>query len=228
MFAERTKDIIVEVNLHPDLQYMLLSLLLSFSISLWKYRIFSFYYSPFPLFSFLLAGPILVYFLVSAVPIVYCDAHNAFSPPSPPQLPEEPQPLPESPPVIQQPIIPELPQPLLSDEMRSAILYRRYLLLNWGGDPDLRRMVSIIDAQVIVERYVEAALVDDGFTPQSISDSSRELRGFVHTPRGELLSARTYGSYVTQIREHGTRASVPYRRVIRAVQNYDLLLERRR
>lgn len=32
---------------------------------------------------------------------------------------------------------------------------------------DLRRMVSIIYAQAIVERDVEAALVDDGFRPNS-------------------------------------------------------------
>lgn len=49
--------------------------------------------------------------------------------------------------------------------------------LNFGGNADLRRMISIIDAQFIIERYVEAALVDDGFRPQSILYRMREIRG---------------------------------------------------
>jgi hypothetical protein len=44
----------------------------------------------------------------------------------------------------------------------------------------------------------------------------------------ELLTERTYHSYVIQIRERGTRQSVPYLRIRRAIQNYDLLLERER
>lgn len=87
-------------------------------------------------------------------------------------------------------------------------------------------MVSIIDAQLAVERYIEAALLDDGFRPQSVIYRINEIRGLIHSPQGELLSEQTYRSYVTQIREHGTRSSVPYQRVRRAVLNYDLLLER--
>lgn len=85
-------------------------------------------------------------------------------------------------------------------------------------------MVSIIDAQVIVERHVEAALVHDGFHPHSILARYVEIRGLLHSPQGELLSERTYHSYVTQIEEHGTRQSVPYRRIRRAIQNADLSL----
>jgi photosystem II P680 reaction center D1 protein len=99
-------------------------------------------------------------------------------------------------------------------------------LLNWGGSDDLRRMVTIIDAQVIIERFVEAALVDDGFHPDSILARYREIRGILHSPRGTLLGERTYNSYLTQIREHGTRESVPYRRVISAIRGYNLLLDR--
>jgi hypothetical protein len=95
-----------------------------------------------------------------------------------------------------------------------------------GGDPDLRRMVSIIDAQTLVEQNVEAALVHDGFHPDAILARYREIRGFLHSPRGELLSERTYQSYVTQIRELGTRQSVPYQRISAAIRRSDLLLER--
>lgn len=159
--------------------------------------------------------------------VAYCEGGNVFSPPpSPVQLPEEPLTPPEEPPVPQPVVIPQLDQPLISDETRRSLLYTRCLLLNLGGNDDLRRMLSIIDAQVIVERYVEAALVDDGFNSHSILSKYRDIRGFIHSPQGELLSARTYDSYVTQIREHGTRESVPYRRIMRAIQNYDLFLER--
>lgn len=103
-------------------------------------------------------------------------------------------------------------------------MYRRYLLLNLGGNGDLERMVTIIDAQIRVEQYVESALVDDGFHPQSILAKYSQIRGLIHSPQGELLSERTYRSYVTHILENGTRESVPYRRIMRAIQNYDLLL----
>ena len=163
--------------------------------------------------------------------IAYCDGRNAFlPPPSPVQLPEEPVTPPEAPPVPQpvpQPVvIPQLAQPLISDDTRRSLLYNRYLLLNLGGNEDLQRMVSIIDAQVIVERDVEAALVDDRFRPNSILARYREIRGLIHSPQGELLSERTYHAYVTQIRERGTRQSVPYGRIISAIRNSALLLER--
>jgi photosystem II P680 reaction center D1 protein len=86
-------------------------------------------------------------------------------------------------------------------------------------------MVSTINAQLLVERYVEAALVSDGFHPQAILDEYRDIRGSLHYPTGRLLGVRTYESYVSQIRELGTRESVPYRRVLRTI-NRDLLLLR--
>jgi hypothetical protein len=167
----------------------------------------------------------VLFFLVAggiSHPVVaWCDAGNASPPPFSP--PGEPLPQPETPPAPIPVVIPQLPQPLLSDEARSSILYNRYLVLNWGGNDDLRRMVSTINAQLIVERYVEAALVDDGFHPQAILEQYRDIRGSIHSPQGRLLDVRTYESYVTQIREHGTRESVPYRRVLRAIHRSDIL-----
>ena len=171
---------------------------------------------------FILAG------IFSCVEIAYCDERNAFlPPPSPGQLPEEPLTPPAAPPVPEPAVvIPQLEQPLLSDEDRRNLLYQRYLILNFGGDDNLRRMVSIIDTQMLVERHVEAALVDDGFHPNSIGLRYNQIRGALHSPQGELLSERAYQSYVTQIRERGTRNSVPYRRILSQIRNYDLLLER--
>jgi hypothetical protein len=186
--------------------------------------------------SFLVKFSLLFFFLIHCTlmlgapgsKISFCDGVNAFSPPSPvlpePILPPEAPPVPQ--PVPQPVVIPQLDQPLILDDTRSSILYNRYLILHLGHIDDLRQMVSIIDAQVIVERDVEAALVHDGFRPNSILAHYREIRGILHSPRGQPLSERTYNSYVTQIRLEGTRQSIPYRRILRAIQRYDLLLER--
>lgn len=119
-------------------------------------------------------------------------------------------------------------EPLLSDQVRNSILYQRYLTLDFGvGDPgDLSRMVSIITNQFVIERSVEQALLQDGWSAGSILAQYTSIRGVVHTPQGRLLSPRTYESYVSQINEQGTRQSVPYRRITRALNNFDLVLER--
>ena len=213
------------IDLPHDLKCILLSLLLAFSLYLFRYRSYwyCYGYGPFvfySLFFFCAVACVVLHPITLVTMASYCDGVNSVpSPPTPVELPEEPLTPPE--PVVQ-------PQALLlqADEARRSILYRRYLLLNLGGNEDLRRMVSIISSQFAVELATEAALLDDGFRPQSIISRINEIRGLIHSPRGELLSEQTYRSYVTQIREHGTRSSVPYQRVRRAVLNYDLLLER--
>lgn len=172
-------DIDFLIDLPHDLRCILLSLFLSFSLSLFRCRSYCYCYSPIYFYS--------VFFVCSVtcialhpITVAYCDGGNSFppSPPTPIQLPEEPL---TPPPVAQPVVIPQLAQPLLSDETRSSILYGRYLLLNFGGNDDLRRMISTIDSQVIVERYIEAALVDDGFRPQSILYRMKDIRGFIHS-----------------------------------------------
>ena len=159
--------------------------------------------------------------------IAPCDAAGTLDLPSPPH-PAEPGEAPIQGPQVPHPlpVIPQLENPQLSDEQRSAFLYSRYGMLNYGGDDGLRRMTSIISNQVIIERSVEAALVDDGFHPPSILHRYRDIRHYLHSPRGELMTERTYAAYVSQIRERGTRHSIPYQRVIQAVRSLNLLLER--
>ncbi|KAD0429714.1 hypothetical protein E3N88_44206 [Mikania micrantha] len=210
-----------------DLRSILLSLVFSSGLYLFRWRSDVRVYYGYPFlwlfffFLFLIAGGIF------HPVIAWCDAGNASPPLSPPGGGPPPQPdtppIPDPVPVV----IPQLAQPLLSDEDRRNVLYHRYLLLNLGGSDDLRRMVSTIHAQLIVERYVEAALVEDGFHPPEIVSQYRDIRGSLHSPQGRLLGVRTYESYVTQIRGHGTRESVPYRRLLRAIHHYDILLSRR-
>lgn len=76
----------------------------------------------------------------------------------------------------------------------------------------------------MIERHVEAALVMDGLDPQTILAKRDEIRGFLFYPHGKLLSSNTYHHYLQTIDLQGTRACMPYRRVIKALHNLDLLL----
>lgn len=77
-------------------------------------KVFFFYWS----FSW---GAGSIYLGVQDPEIAYCDGGNAFSPPpSPVQLPEEPVTPPAAPPVPQPVVIPQLAQPLISDDTRRS------------------------------------------------------------------------------------------------------------
>lgn len=80
-----------------------------------------------------------------------------------------------------------------------------------------------METQLQIEKYVEAALVTDGHSPGSVFDKKRhKIRGFLFYLGGTALSESTYAHHLKEIREYGTRQSVPYRRIMRAPHNYDL------
>lgn len=81
---------------------------------------------------------------------------------------------------------------------------------------------SIIAAQIVVEESIEAALVDDGYPPAAILNKRHQIRGHIFYPAGTCLTEKTYVGYVTSIGHLGTRASVPYKRVMKAIENHDL------
>lgn len=164
----------------------------------------------------------------TGIGVAFCDHRNAFSvPQSPAAAPS--QELPGSPPPAPIPPAEPIPEPLLSNQARDRILYQRYLLLDLGGDTgDLDRMVNIISTQAEIERHIEQALLEDGWSASSILEHYTNIRGIVHSPQGGLLSPQTYRSYLSQINEQGTRQSVPYRRILSALRNLDLFLERAR
>lgn len=122
--------------------------------------------------------------------------------------------------------IPELEQPLIPDLERDRELYDRLLFLSVGQEQnnDLHRIVEIVRLQSMIERRVEAALVHDGFDPQSLIFNRHRIRGFIFYPRGYAFSIETYRSYLNQISRLGTRETRLYQRVWRAIRNYDLLL----
>lgn len=83
---------------------------------------------------------------------------------------------------------------------------------------------SIIAAQAAVEERIEAALVRDGFNAEAILAKRHQVRGFLFYPSGTSLTEQTYVNYVKSIDCHGTRACVPYKRVIQAIRQHNLSL----
>lgn len=65
----------------------------------------------------------------------------------------------------------------------------------------------------------------DGYSPQVVLEKREKIRGFMFYPNGRAFSEGTYAGYLTQIAYFGRRQSVPYRRILTAVRNYDLFLD---
>nr|YP_010127575.1 hypothetical protein KQ602_mgp25 [Bougainvillea spectabilis]QPP04899.1 hypothetical protein [Bougainvillea spectabilis] len=83
----------------------------------------------------------------------------------------------------QQPVIPELHPPLLDDNTRRAELATR-LRINWWGvtyRDDIYH--SFLDNQIKIEKHLEAALVEDGYSRQVIFEKRHKIRGFIFYPR---------------------------------------------
>lgn len=71
----------------------------------------------------------------------------------------------------------------------------------------------------IIAESIEAA---DGYPPAAIMAKRHQIRGHLLYPAGTSFTENTYRSYVTSIENFGTRDSVPYRRVMKAVETQDL------
>jgi hypothetical protein len=126
--------------------------------------------------------------------------------------------------VNQQPLIPELNPPLLSHFTRHQELNERLGLYWVGLSHSLEVRESFVQTQLQIERHIEAALVDDGYSRNAVLQQRHQIRGWMFYPQGAALSESTYLDYLKQIQEYGTRNSVPYRRIEKAIKNYDLHL----
>jgi len=116
--------------------------------------------------------------------------------------------------------------PLLDDYTRHTELAARLRAHWWGivyNDDILNRFVN---KQLVIETNVEAALLEDNFSPQSVFEKRHQIRGFLFYPTGKALSEDAYDGHLKQILNSGTRQSVPYRRIIKAVRSSHLLLDR--
>ena len=128
--------------------------------------------------------------------------------------------------VNQQPVIPELEPPLLDDNTRRAELAARLRTHWWGVAYTETILDSFVRTQLHIEKHIEAALVEDGYARQVVFEKRHQIRGFLFYPGGKALYKETDDAHLEQIEHFGTRNSVPYRQVRRALNNYHLFLER--
>lgn len=124
------------------------------------------------------------------------------------------------------PLIPENPEnfPFLTAQQRMVELGHRLLLSALARKWSDREWDNIIEAQIAVEESVEAALVGDGYPRDAIFAKRHLIRGFMFYPHGTCFSEKTYLGYVTSIQNLGTRDSIPYRRVLQAIQTEKLAI----
>ena len=129
---------------------------------------------------------------------------------------------------ILHPVPPRLDLPLITDRERFIELQQRFNIYFLGRTRirDLAEFAGRLERAVPIERNIEAALVFDGYDPDRIRGRINEIRGiiFTHPTRVLLLSEQTLDRYLNEIQTNGTRQSVPYTRVVRAIRNADLLL----
>nr|YP_009861469.1 hypothetical protein [Mirabilis himalaica]QKN19366.1 hypothetical protein [Mirabilis himalaica] len=123
------------------------------------------------------------------------------------------------------PDIPVLEQPLILDEVRRVELYHRLAPHSVMQEHSLQTIVDLVYQQAEVEKKIEASLVLDGIHPMRVLFEVNRLRGVLFYPRGTPLSPATLARYLREIAQSGTRQSIPYRRVYRAIRNYDLFID---
>lgn len=136
------------------------------------------------------------------------------------------QPAPDSPnpgdpaaPPIAQPY-----DPLQEDGERRRELNDR-LSLNTIGCPLPEDISSdIVDTQFQIDLKIEKALRSDRVQDASLFEKRHLIRGELFYPNGKPLSLETYLAHLSEIENHGTHRSLPYKRLLRAIARQDLEL----
>lgn len=170
---------------------------------------------------------ILVIFLLFLGDVSWADVTGyhfepaSFSVPVPPQVHEE-VPVPPVPQFV--PDIPVLQQPLIPDEVRLTELYQRLGPHAYVQGLSLETTVDIVYQQAEIEKKIEASLILDGIPALRYLYERNRVRGFLFYPQGSPLTPATLARYLREIAQSGTRQSIPYRRVYRAIRNYELFI----
>nr|YP_010930487.1 succinate dehydrogenase subunit 3 [Rheum palmatum]WKL06586.1 succinate dehydrogenase subunit 3 [Rheum palmatum] len=123
------------------------------------------------------------------------------------------------------PEVPTLEPPLIPDAARRAILYERIGPQAYVFQIPLETVVDLVYQQAEIERHIEACLIADGIPVGSLQQNVNGLRSVLFSPQGTLLSRATLARHLLEITRNGTRQSIPYRRVYRAIRNYDLFID---
>lgn len=183
---------------------------------------------PFPPVSFFAA---ILFVILCVVPakVALCDSSIMgspieFYPPRPAAEPGVPEPLSPPPPP---PEIPELAQPLLDDRTRRQELAIALgaQFVNRNTFSDLREQMEILEMRMLLEKRIEAALVEDGYRPADLIRKRLEVRDVLfYNNNARPFTEQTLRRYLSQIDNSGTRSSVPYRKVVTAIRNYSICL----
>ncbi|PSR84100.1 ATP synthase subunit alpha like, partial [Actinidia chinensis var. chinensis] len=118
----------------------------------------------------------------------------------------------------------ELEQPLMPDHERRVELEKR-LYANFFGNANAFSP-HLINLQLAVEKKMELALRQVGFTNESIMDNRHKIRGPLFYPTGEPLKQRALNHYLVEIRRDVFQ-STPWKRISKAISDVELFLSRR-
>ena len=118
----------------------------------------------------------------------------------------------------------ELEQPLMPDHERRVELEKR-LYANFFGNANAFSP-HLINIQLAVEKKMELALRQVGFTNESIMDNRHKIRGPLFYPTGEPLKQRALNHYLVEIRRDVFQ-STPWKRISKAISDVELFLSRR-
>lgn len=168
------------------------------------------------------------FFFIAPRKAALCDTQIVAPPiefyPAPPAGAEFPEPLSPPPP---RPEIPELAQPLMLDQDRRHELAVGVGLQFFGRNAwrDVTQQMDMLSLRMLLETRIEAALIDDGYRAEDLIRKRFEVRDVLFYKRdGQPFSEQTLRRYLSEIDNSGTRSSVPYRKVVRAIRNSDICL----
>ncbi|CAI8600281.1 unnamed protein product [Vicia faba] len=116
--------------------------------------------------------------------------------------------------------------PLQEDGQRRQELSDRLGINSIGSDMPDEVRESILKTHNSIELKIEKALRSDRFSEDSLMEKRHQIRGVLFYPNGKALSLRTYNQHLHYMENFGTHRSVPYKRVIKALYNQDLELEK--
>lgn len=128
------------------------------------------------------------------------------------------------------PVIPEFHPPFIPEALRLQELSRSLNIrfIKRDGWTEFSSLVSMTYKQAIIDRRIQDVLINDGYSALSVLAKRGQLRDLIFY-RGdtEPLSEATLNRYLGQISTLGTRDSLPYQKILRAIRNLNIILYRR-
>ena len=148
----------------------------------------------------------------------------------PQAAPQPPMPAPVPPAAHQPQWIPEDPHGqymMMGAQKRIKKLAHRWAINSLQMPPEEKERLwgKIMAAQIDIEERIENALVNEClFSRERIFEKRHEIRGFLFYPNGTTLTENTYKQHLMSMYRNGTQNSVPFRRLMRAIEDHHLTI----